>query len=364
MLVPVQAGEAISITPSSVLAPVGSEVILIGGVCAENGYLRTNERIEWMLDRAGTGQIVTVGGRGELDMFRLLHNTPRKVDNYFAIGSTSPYDDYLDRGTPYPNDDVQIRRGDAWITVSSPTEGTSYVTAYAPNVANWSGRTARATIYWIDAQWAFPPSVILAPGENHTLTTTITRQTDGAPVAGWIVRYRVAGGTAGLGYEQGQTSDVPTDNRGRASVEITPTDDRAGTTNIEIQVIRPEQAGVAASPRVTLGAGLTSITWAAGGISGTPLPVTPPPVLPPVSSSPVTPPVTPPGDSWQSPTPAPDVEPTPAAGTPDLSVQIVQRSAGPARIGGTVEFLVTVRNNGNGVARNVMVRDDFDVGLD
>ncbi len=256
VLVSTQPGEAITISPSRVLAPIGSEVILIGGVCAENGYLRTNERVEWMIDRAGTGQIVTVGGRGELDIFRLPTNTPRKVDNYFAIGSTSPYDDLLDRGTPDPTDDIQIRRGDAWITVSSPAEGTSYVTAYAPHVANWAGRTARATIYWIDAQWAFPPPVVLAPGESHTLTTTITRQSDGAPIAGWIVRYRVVAGEAGLGYDQGQTSDVSTDNRGRASVEITPTDGRAGTTNIQIEIVRPEQAGSAASPRVTLGAAL------------------------------------------------------------------------------------------------------------
>lgn len=355
-------GEALSITPSRVLAPVGSEVILIGGVCAENGYLRTNERIEWMLDRAGTGQIVTVGGRGELDIGRLPRNTPRKVDNYYAIGATSPYRDVLDRGTADPNDDVEIRRGDAWITVSSPTEGTSYVTAYAPDVPSWAGRTARATIYWVDAQWAFPPSVTLAPGESHTLTTTITRQTDGSPVAGWIVRYRVAGGTAGLGYDQGQTSDVPTDNLGRASVSITPTDDRPGTTNIEIEVIRPEQAGVASSPRVTLGRGATSITWAAGGISGTPMPVAPPSTFPPVDSAPITPPV----DDWRSPstTPSPTPAPTPTAGTPDLVVQIEQQSSGPFRVGDTVDYLVTVLNQGDGTARNVNIVDEFDIGLE
>ncbi len=362
------AGEALSISPSRVLAPIGSEVILIGGVCAENGYLRTNERIEWMLDRAGTGQIVTVGGRNELDMFRLPQNTPRKIDNYFAVGSTSPYADVLDRGTPSPNDDIEIRRGDAWISISSPAEGTSYVTAYAPNVANWAGRTARATIYWVDAQWAFPPSVTLAPSENHTLTTTVTRQSDGAPIAGWIVRYRVAGGGAGLGYGRGQTSDVPTDNQGRASVDIAPTDDRPGTTNIEVEIIRPEQAGVAASPRVTLGRAVSVVTWAAGGISGTPMPST----FPPVDSSPIGPPA---ADGWQSPTPTPTPspsptptpapEPTPAAGTPDLSVEIEQRTPGATfRVGDTVDYLITVTNRGSGTARNVKVVDEFDIGLE
>lgn len=355
------AGEALRITPSRILAPVGSEVVLVGGVCAENGRLRTNERIEWMLDRAGTGQIVTVGNRGELDMFRLLRNTPRKVDNFFAIGSTSPYAECLDRGTPDPNDDIQIRRGDGWVTVTSPTEGTSYVTAYAPQVPNWAGRTARATIYWVDAQWSFPPPVTLAPGESHTLTTTITRQSDGSPIPGWSVRYRVAGGTAGLGYDQGQTSEATTDSRGRASIEITPTDDRPGTTNLAIEIVRPEQPGVGGSPRVTLGQGATSITWADGGISGTPLPSATPGGFPPLEPPPT-------DNEWSSPTPAPTPAPTPTptpvAGRPDLKVQVEQLSAGPFRAGSEVEYRITIVNQGNTVARNVKIVDEFDIGLE
>ncbi|QDU57720.1 COG1361 family protein [Aeoliella mucimassa] len=366
-------GEAVRITPSRILAPVGSEVILVAGVCAENGYLRTNERIEWMLDRAGTGQIVTVGGRGELDMFRLPQNTPRKVDNYFAIGATSPFNECLDRGTPDPNDDVQIRRGDAWATITSPAEGTTYVTAYAPNVPNWQGRTARSTIYWIDAQWSFPASVTLAPGETHTLTTTVTRQSDGAPIKGWIVRYKVAGGSAGLGYGDGPISDETTDDQGRASVRISPTDARGGTTNVQIEIVRPEQAGYAASPRVTLAQGAATISWADGGIAGSPnpsLPTTPPPALEPTPDSS--------GGSdsggldWNNTPipPAPPLDNTPSGpaspsetGTPDLAVDIQQLTPDPLKVGDVVRYQITVSNQGNGTARNVKLRDDFDLGL-
>lgn len=362
--VPSVPGEALSITPSRILAPVGSEVILVGGVCAENGRLRTNERVEWMLDRAGTGQFVTVGGRGELDMFRWPTNTPRKVDNFFAIGSTSPYNECLDRGTPDPSDDVQIRRGDAWITVTSPTEGTSYVTAYAPDVPNWAGRTARATIYWVDALWSFPPPVTLAPGESHTLTTTVTRQSDGAPIPGWIVRYRVVGDGASLDYSQGQTSDVPTNAQGRASVSIAPTDDRPGTTNVQIEIVRPEQVGNAASPRVTLATGATSISWAAGGISGSPLPATQPPMLEPT-----------PDDGWTNPNPQPTPAPTPTptprpeptpqpAGRPDLVLRVDQLTPGTTfGVGDQIDYKITLVNEGNGTARNVKIVDEFDLGL-
>ncbi len=353
---PTLPGEQIRITPERLLAPVGSEVVLRAGVCATNGYLRTNERIEWMLDRAGTGQIVTVGNRGELDFARMPWNMPRKVDNYFAIGATSPFVQHLDRGTPNPADDIPIRKGDGWITISSPTEGTSYVTAYAPKVENWAGRTARAIIYWVDAQWTFPSPVTLAPGESHTLTTTVTRQTDGAPIAGWIVRYRVAGSGAGLGYDGGQTSEVTTNGQGRASVEITPTDSNSGTSNIAIEIIRPEQSGVASSPRVPLGSGATTITWADGGISGSPLPVIPPAArapaaLPPVDAGPI-----PPSTATPSPPPAP-------LARADLFVRIEQLTQGPFRVGDEVEFSVAVVNQGEGIARNVKIVDEFARGL-
>ena len=370
-------GEAIRIAPGRVIAPVGSEVILVSGVCAQSGYLRTNERIEWMLDRAGTGQIVTVGARGELDMFRWPQNMPRKIDNYFAIGATSPFPECLNRGTADPNDDVQIRKGDAWISVTSPVEGTSYITAYAPDVESWNGRTAQATIYWIDAQWVFPTAVTLAPGEAHTLTTLVTRQSDGAPIAGWIVRYKAVGGSSvGLGYGDGTTTEQPTDNQGRSSVQITPTDNRGGTTNIEIEIIRPEQAGVAASPRVSIAKGTTSITWADGGISGSPMPVTPGTGVPleqtpsgsPLDSGwgqPTLPnsPYTPGNPSTDLPTTPTTPANPPASANPDLRVLVEQITPNPLQVGDTVEFKVTITNEGNGTAYGVNVLDEFDVGM-
>ena len=49
------------ITPDRVLAPVGSEVVLEAGICSSAGYLITDRRIEWLLDRGGAGQFADVG---------------------------------------------------------------------------------------------------------------------------------------------------------------------------------------------------------------------------------------------------------------------------------------------------------------
>ncbi len=340
--------ERLTLTPSKVLAPVGSEVVLRAGVCNQDGYTRTNRRVEWMLGQQGSGQFVEIGEEGESDIFRLPWEKSKKIDNTYAVSYSTPVHKCLDRGTADTSDDLQITPGDAWVTVTSAAEGTSYVTAYAPSVGNWPARRAIATIYWVDAQWQFPPSVTVPAGQKHILTTTITRKTDGAPIAGWIVRYTVQGGSgARLGYEAGQTTEATTDNRGRASVELTPTDNGPGTTNVAITVIRPEQAGVAASPRVEVGTGAAAITW-----SPTALPVTPEPgtgtTIPPQYLPPSTPPTT---------------TPPPPTGAPDLEVRITSPDSPDVELGKPAKLLITVRNAGNAPATGVRVRAEFDRGL-
>ncbi len=355
----------LGITPARVLAPIGSEVILRGAVCGENGYLQTNRRVEWMLDRRGTGQIVTVGNRNELDILRNPRDTPRKIDNSFVIGTTSPFYECIDRGTTDPTDDLQIRSGESWISVTSPVEGTSYVTAYMPSVEDWNGRTARATIFWVDAEWTLPQSRTLAPGERHTLTTTVTRQSDGAPLPGWIVRYTVQSGGAGLGYDGGNTTEVKTDASGRASVEVTPTDSRPGTTVVNVEVVRPEQTTLDSSPRVTLGGGDVTLTWGAGGAIGSPFP-------PSGGGSPI----------FTEPSPSDNFPPRGGGGggtggalggaaTPpptderraDLQLAVEPVGLGPYQKNGAVQFDAVITNRGDAAARINKVIVEFDPGL-
>src|SRR5690606_16265230 len=118
-----------------------------------------------------------------------------------------------------------------------------------------------------------------------------------------------------------------------------------------VEIIRPEQAGAAASPRVTLGAGLTSITWGGAGVI-----TTPPATLPPVDSSPL------PGTTQPPITPSPSDMP-PATGSPDLQVTIQQVTQGPLRVGDSVAFRVLITNRGSAVARNVGFTDTFSTGL-
>ena len=219
------------ITPDRILAPVGSEVVLKAGICSAQGYLVANQRVEWLLSPSGTGEFVDLGERDQVTLFRPIWDTPTKFDNSYAITSTSFMPVCLDRGTPEPTDDVQILKGDAWITVTS-----------ARKVPATSPRTHQQSAIGICAVRS-PRSIgsmpngrcrrrrWWKPGRPHVLTTTVMRRTDGAPLAGWLVRYDIGGG-ASLGYEGGNVVEVPTDAAGRASAEVSPANVGGGSSTV------------------------------------------------------------------------------------------------------------------------------------
>lgn len=258
----------LTLAPVHTVAPVGSEVVLLGGVLGPDGYLRTNERIEWSLMPGGVGEFVDVDPGTWVDLLLFDFTRPRRLTNTFAVGSTSREYLRLTRGTPTGNDDVCVLRGQTWITVASSTEGTSYVTAYAPDVPAWDLRKQSAVIHWIDAQWRFPPPAINPAGTRHALTTTVTRHSDQSPHAGWIVRYEIVGGPpAGFAPDGTQAAEVRTDTNGQATVEIFQTQAAGGTNQISIQVIRPEGLPGQAGQRLVIGRGSTTATWSAPEIS-------------------------------------------------------------------------------------------------
>ena len=75
-----QQGE-ILMTPSRIIAPVGSEVVVITGICGGDGYLATNQPLEWMLSNDSVGQLIEVGG--------MHHSTFNKLVSPEAKSSTA-----------------------------------------------------------------------------------------------------------------------------------------------------------------------------------------------------------------------------------------------------------------------------------
>ncbi|MDZ7616387.1 MAG: hypothetical protein U1E05_05240 [Patescibacteria group bacterium] len=264
---------AVTLSPANAVAPIGSEVILVAGVVAGDRHLDMNRRLEWMLAAGSVGHFVSVSRNSFTGMLLGDFTRPRKIDNTYAIGTTSRRYEQLSRGTPSPHDDVCTVPGQGWISLTSPVEGTSYITVHAPAVYDWNARARTAVIHWVDVQFAYPPPSINRAGTTHPLTTTVTRQTNGVPCQGWTVRYRVTGGPpAGFAPDGSPTIEVPTDASGRATAELMQTEPSPGTNTIAIEVFRPAGAMAdvvaAQSPgRLLVGNGSTTKTWSAAALT-------------------------------------------------------------------------------------------------
>ena len=340
-VVPPPPQDRMMITPNRVLAPVGSEVILKSGLCTAENFLLTETKTEWLIARESAGEFVSLGGRGLSRNPLLPWNKPEKIDNQYAVGYSAKVPLTITRGTQDTLDDVQIEPGEAWATITSPVEGTSHITAVAPEVVNWSGRRATATIYWVDTQWTFPP-VNLSAGGAQVLTTTVRRQTDGTNLQGWLVRYEVAGSSGTLtGGTSNQIVEVPTDANGQASIDVTPTSGSGSTTQINIQIIRPERFAGSDMPRLVIAKGSSTIHWTETGS----------PYLPP------------PDDLGSTPIPSlpPTPSPPPVTQKPELEIEI--RGDSQAQVNAQTRLEVVLRNQGNATATGVILYDRYHKGF-
>jgi uncharacterized repeat protein (TIGR01451 family) len=349
--------DRLTMSPERVLAPVGSEVVLKTSICTADGYTLADQKIEWMLGRNGVGQFVELGGKGLFHPPLLPFLRGTKVDNYLARGYTANGPLCITRGTADPLDDVNINRGDAWITVTSPSEGTSYVTAYTPEVETWNERKATATIYWVDVQWTFPPAAVNSNGRAEQLTTLVTRQTDGTPLAGWVVRYTVAdGGTIG-GAPSAQNVEMATNAEGRATVEVAPTASGAASSRIDMELIRPAGFGAGDAPKLVVARGSTIVNWSSSIPYDSP---TTPPITttPPATAPPATIPATPTTPSQPgTPLPIPPMTTAPAK----LEVRV--NSDTTATVNGTVNTSISVKNVGGSPATGIKILDVYPAEL-
>jgi uncharacterized repeat protein (TIGR01451 family) len=264
---------AVSICTKTVIAPVGAEVVVVAGVCGRDNYLMANQRIDWMLAPGGVGQFAALGSVLPTD-YLFGATTPKKVDNTYAIGNTSSQRLTLNRGTPTKDDDVLVERGQAWATITSPLEGSSLVTAFAPGAYGWDRRQDTAVIHWIDADFALPPDGAQPAGGRQTLTTTVVRKTTRAPVPGWIVRYETTGSPPAGFLAPGLTTPAPvveveTNALGQASVQMVQLQPGPGSNTVSIEVIRPSNPTTRHADRLVIGTGRTQVSWGSSQLAVT-----------------------------------------------------------------------------------------------
>jgi uncharacterized repeat protein (TIGR01451 family) len=254
------------VSPTRIVAPVGSEVILTAGLRGADGFLVMRQPLEWIVAQDGVGQIICIGKESPSGVSHVLRGSPDKLTPNYALAHTSTVAQTITRGTPNPNDDVTLQRGQSFITVSSPSEGTSYITVVAPKEHDWEKRKQIAMITWVDAVWSTPANTQVKCGQKTLLSTKLARGS-GAPVNGWIVRYEVLEGPeAGFGGAGSTFIEVPTDANGLASAELLPRANSAGITTLRTQIIRPT-TGRGDMPNMVVGQTASSIQWSSPGLA-------------------------------------------------------------------------------------------------
>jgi uncharacterized repeat protein (TIGR01451 family) len=252
-------------TPLRIVAPVNGDVVLLAGICGEDGYLVTQEPIEWMLSPESVGTFIEVGDDAKGQTVASWSRRPRveKLDVDFAKGRTSVRDTLITRGSQKKSDDLQLRKGQTWISLSSPVEGVSRVTALAPDSEIWNRRRQTATIHWIDAQWQFPQNQVYTFGQTATLKTKVVKSSGFDATKGYEVRYRSLNPDVAVFLpNRSAEATAEVDREGNATVQLINLAPGPAAALIAMEVVRTEKANESFDD-LPLGNGQTLVTWSA-----------------------------------------------------------------------------------------------------
>ncbi|MFO0973921.1 MAG: hypothetical protein U1A27_10855, partial [Phycisphaerae bacterium] len=126
---------------------------------------------------------------------------------------------------------------------------------------DWSKHKVFAVKHWYDVKWDCPPPSTNPTGTSHEFVTKVTKYSDGTPLAGYMVTYKIMDGPAAtLDPGGGTTAMVNTDSNGEAKVTIRQSSPVEGTNNVAIEIMRPENAACC-KPAVKIADCQTSKTW-------------------------------------------------------------------------------------------------------
>jgi uncharacterized repeat protein (TIGR01451 family) len=247
---------SVDVTPAETVNGVGTQQVLVATVRDKNGRPLPNRRVEWILASGGVGDFVEVDSNG------WLSTRGYKVTNNYAVTHTRSSDGVLTMGTSDPSDDIRLCAGQTWVVISSLNEGETRITAYAPGIYDWNKHKVFVTQRWYDVHCEFPQSAVNPLGTQHGLVTRVTRHSDGTPLAGYDVSYRLVDGPAGRFTPDDRDSvTAKTDAKGEAHVTLQQPQPAEGTNTIRVEVTRPGN-DQCCQPSAAIGSGTVTKTWA------------------------------------------------------------------------------------------------------
>jgi len=245
---------SLEVTPIEDVNPVRTQHVLVATVKDKDGKPLPNRRVEWIIADGSIGNII------EVDESGVRASRGYKVTERYAVSHTNNFKHVLDRGTDDPSDDIQLEPGQTWCTITSPVEGDTHIIVYAPGIYDWNKHKVFAVKHWYDVQWECPPPATNPTGTTHDFATVVKKYSDGSPLADYIVTYKILDGPAGV-FEPGggTTATVKTDATGVAKVTLRQVTPAEGTNNIAIEIWRQECGEC--KPQVHIANCQTAKTW-------------------------------------------------------------------------------------------------------
>jgi uncharacterized repeat protein (TIGR01451 family) len=238
---------------------VRTQHVLLATVYDDKNVPRRNRRVEWKVE--GVGQIVEVDESGHFPGRGYVFNRD-------AVSYTSWGEHRISRGNGNAGDDVMVRPGQTWCVLSSPVEGDTHVTVYAPGVHDWDKRVVHATIRWVDVTWEFPPPAVARFGTEHVFTTRVFRFTDRKPLQNYQVRYKILDGPpAAFVPSRTQEFVARSDVDGNAPVAIAQLAPAAGVNRVSVEIIRPPDPTTPSGVGLVIATGETRIEWLAPSVT-------------------------------------------------------------------------------------------------
>ena len=246
---------------------VRTQHVLIATIYDEKDVPRRSRRVEWMIE--GAGSII------EVDEAGVTSGRGYKVNNQYGVSYTAYCESRLSRSgnnKDKRDGDVMIRPGQTWCVISAPVEGDTYVTCYAPGIADWDKNKVYTTIHWVDSQWEFPPPQQKAAGTEAVFVTKVYKATTKQPLEGYQVRYRLRDGPAAAFQPDGRHEvTVKSNLSGHAiarlqQVRVGDQSPPPGINIIDIEVVRPPDPTAPSGTGVVVARGTTSVEWLAPNI--------------------------------------------------------------------------------------------------
>jgi uncharacterized repeat protein (TIGR01451 family) len=225
---------SIEIDKMEAVNAVGTQHVLVATVRDHEGKPLPNRRVEWIIPEGSVGAFV------EVDESGVRNSRGYKMTNTLAVTHTNNFDHVLSRGTDNPDDDIHLKTGQTWAVITSATEGTTHVVAFAPGIHNWKKHKIFAKKHWYDVMPSWPKSATNPTGTTHKFTTRVRTHSNNDPLAGYKVTYTVVSGPDAVFEESGNdTATVETGSDGTATVTLKQAKPAEGTNEVKITVVRP-----------------------------------------------------------------------------------------------------------------------------